>query len=241
MRLSIIGIFAFLLCNTHVYSNLLTNGSFENEPGSSLGSQGYYTQSITSSATTFTINGWTFGRLAGNNNGNPRFHWYETNDRPSWTNLPQDGDWAIQLNSDNRDSRLWVEQTVAVTAGLVYELSFHYIDESVGSFEDDEVGVTASISGVVTSSNSFQYRDDDFPASLTDTWRNETIRFTPGSSGNITIRFTDLIPSSNVQQNVLLDNISLQVVPEASAIIAFLTVTAACLVQRRQRKKRNAS
>ncbi|MEM1157060.1 MAG: hypothetical protein AAF649_08725 [Verrucomicrobiota bacterium] len=203
-----------------VHSNLLTNGSFENEPASSQDNQGYYTQNITSSATTFTINGWTFGRLAGSNSGSPRFHWYETNDRPSWTNLPQDGDWAIQLNSDNRNSRLWVEQTVSVTAGLEYELSFYYIDEAVGSFEDDEVGVTASISGVVVSSTDFQYRDDDFPASLTDTWRNETIRFTPGTSGNITIRFTDLIPSSNVQQNVLLDNISLQVVPEASAATA---------------------
>ncbi|MEM6822310.1 MAG: hypothetical protein AAF558_10265 [Verrucomicrobiota bacterium] len=200
-------------------ANLLTNGSFETEPATSQGGQGYYTQSITSSATTFTINGWTFGRLNGNNNGNPRFHWFSSTNRPGWTNLPQDGNWALQLNSDNRNSRLFVEQTVAVTAGLEYELSFYFIDES--AFSGADIGVTATISGApVTTINT------DFTTSLNDTWVNETIRFTANSSGDVTLRFTDLIPSSNVQQNVILDNFSLTVVPEADTILSLIALGA---------------
>jgi len=190
---------------TQLKANLLTNGSFETHDAAVNSGSGL-TQFI-DNPTTYLNNSWTFGRTAGTG-GNPRFHWYSTTNQQTWQNNPQDGSYAIQLNSDNTTDFIYVEQSVNVISGTLYQLSFFYVDESAFTITNP-TSVRADLTGAFVGNQTFTNTIDN-------TWQQGIITFTAASTGSLTIRFTDQPPAANNNQNVSMDNISLIVVPEPS-------------------------
>lgn len=187
--------------------NLLTNGSFETHDAVVDSGSGK-TQNI-DNPTTYLDNSWTFGRTQGTG-GNGRYHWYSTTNKQTWQNNPQDGSYAIQLNSDNGSDFIYVEQAVNVVSGSYYELSFYFIDESAFGIADPS-GMQVVLSGAFSSTQTFTN-------TINDTWEQGTISFVASITGSLNIRSTDNPPTGNNQQNISLDNIVL-VVPEPSTYL----------------------
>jgi|GEM_PF-925061 len=215
-------------------TNLISNGGFESSaPATNASSfdadQGYYTQ-LVYTATTYTIGGWTFGKTGPNYTGGgqrgPRFHWFSTGDPPDWAPTPRTGSFAVQLNSDSTTTRVYMEQSVNLTAGQLYVLSFYFIDENNSNAP---VGVqVSSPSGSGLTTTTFSYTSPG-PGTGDDTWQYAEIYFTASSTGSHTFRLTDMA-TTNTNQNVILDDIALFAIPEPSTYAAgvLLLVSIGC-------------
>lgn len=215
------------------YANLIVNGSFES-PGAA------YTSDYAAIASN-TLPSWT--STVGNGTG-PANYLSALNSSAYWIPNPQSGSYCVQLDSSDTaafySTGASLSQTVALTAGVSYLLTFYMSAETNGA----GTPVTSQIN-VILNGGGFANQNMVNPATGTTgfqaswsgaakanpepSWVQWGLTFTPTVTGNVTIKFQDVWVNNSVSSNSSLDNIDLSVVPEMThwSIFALFATTVA--------------
>ena len=195
-------------------ADLIVNGGFENAPlqnsgnnpkGVDFGGTAYYANSVPVS-----LNGWTFGYdgTLDNYGGIAEVEWYGDPSKKSWNQMPADGNFAVELNSDAFRGRIYAQASLndKLLVGQTYTLTFNLAPE---------LGVTApgEVSAVV-SIDSVEYTKT---VEALSGWTAETITFVATSESPV-IRFYDGIYGSGLNTNfyndINLDDVALTSAPQ---------------------------
>jgi hypothetical protein len=231
-------------------ANLLVNGDFES-PGAA------FTANYGPIAAN-TIPGWT--SAVGNGIG-PANYYNANNSTAIWIPNPQSGNYSVQIDSSTEALPAYtvggsLSQTVSLTAGVPYVLSF-YISAEVDTVDINgvQVATTTQVNVLLngggfanqnmvnptTGSTGFQATWNGAPKADPElSWVQYSLSFTPTATGNVTIQFQDVWVNNAASSNASLDNIDLQAVPEMthwSIFTAFAAITALSSVWHRKRKR----
>lgn len=123
-----------------------------------------------------------------------------------------------------------LEQTLGLSAGVTYQLSFAYTDDGGGVAPlDFSLGTLVSGSVDPTGLNAFT----DFGA--TTPWQVFTAEFTPSVSGDVALRFTT---ASGSFGGPYLDAVSVSEVPEAGSLLPLAGLVGTAWLWRRRRAGR---
>ncbi len=160
------------------------------------------------------IPGWT---TQAGNAANDNVYVATANSGANWIPNPQSGPYSIQLDSTSNDplgtTPSSISQTITVTAGQSYVLSFWFTTEVKPNLTSI-IQVNLTGRGGFTSTNSYS---TTAPANITQSnavWVHITQTFTPTRNGNFTITFADISTSDS---NASLDNVSVTIIPEPAA------------------------
>lgn len=196
---------------SNAFANLFSNGSFENPviAGSQNDGQIYYAYDLTG------LTDWaSFGNVIVARNVNS--YWKGT-DGSQYINL--------QFSTSN-----YIEQTIATVAGGTYRIKFDLsCDNLFGQWNRDDCTLGVSLNG--TTLNTFKPSTD---AAQTLTWDSISLDFTATSSSS-SIRFFDAANFTNFV-GPMLDNVSVEAVPEPASILALTFGSFALIVNRKRRK-----
>ncbi len=215
--------------------NLLTNGSFEQYSGGATDARFPDTlQGITSQ------NGWTLNDSnhalfqSASSFADAAQHYYQG------TN----GSYFTEFAGAGADGREWAEQTVSIIGGQTYRLSF---DHASGGIWWQSAGIWVStggtafdvdLSGAFSYSHTYTHPTSAFdgttpPAGLNPTsWVSDSYDFTPGSSGNLTVRFTALNGGTNWIDNTSLTTVT--AAPEPTGAVLLGAAGLLAIVRRRR-------
>ena len=215
LNLALLTAIALVGTGVQVRANLLTNGSFES-PGSSL------TTNYTDVNSGTSITGWT--TKISSNFGFPSsdgsVFYAATNNTAAWLPTAANGNYFIQLDSTSQCCGNYsvgssIAQSFNVNQGVTYRLTFS-LNNEVNSSGASQALVSFTGSGYHTAN------DQAFTISQTagngttkanTLWSTESYTFTATGTGLTTLKFTD---GPGCNNNVSLDNISVEVVPEFS-------------------------
>jgi hypothetical protein len=208
-------------------ANLFVNGDFESvgpAPGSP--ASAYTTDYAAISANTLT--GWTSSVDTVVNAGN---YLSATGSSASWIPDPSSGNYCIQLDS-SQTTDLYavgnsVNQTVNLTAGLAYQLTFYLSAEAArGQPVTSTLDVILNGGGFTNFTTEFTAtRPGNDTKTTISGWILQTLNFTATTSGAVNFTFLDVYTANATSSNSALDNINLTVVPEFSN---GMIVTALC-------------
>lgn len=198
--------------NVRANANLLTNGSFES-PGAAL------TTDYVGVGSGNAITGWT--TQAGNGPGG-NVYYAATGNTAAWLPNASGGNYFVQLDSTTQccTSGAYtvgssIAQSFNVTAGFTYLLTFN-INNEVNSAGQSQALVSFSGPGYATANDQsftvFQQPGNGTTKANT-LWAAESYTFTATATGLTTLKFTD---GPGCNNNVSLDNVSVEVVPEFS-------------------------
>lgn len=189
--------------------NLLTNGDFSNIGTVTL-NNGY--AAVGSGG---LIPGWT--TQIGSANG-ANVYVATANSGAYWIPNPQSGPYSIQLDSTSNTGLGTVpssiSQTVTVTAGQTYLLSYWFTTEVKANLTTI---LQTTLSGAFSNVSTHSTTAGPSITQSSAVWIHVTQTFTATTSGNLTIRFADISTSDS---NASIDNISLTVIPEPAAYAA---------------------
>ncbi|MEI8234244.1 MAG: hypothetical protein WCH57_06110 [Verrucomicrobiota bacterium] len=207
-------------------ANLIVNGGFENAPlqnsgdnpkGVNFGGTAYYANSVPVS-----LNGWTFGYdgTLDNYGGIAEVEWYSDPLKRSWNQMPADGNFAVELNSDAFRGRMYAQASLndKLLVGQAYTLTFNLAPE-LGVTSLGKVSAVISIDGV-------EYTKT---VEALSGWTAETITFVATSESPV-IRFYDGIYGSGLNTNfyndINLDDVTLIPPPQTPEPSAFFALAA---------------
>jgi Protein of unknown function (DUF642) len=208
-------------------ANLFVNGDFElvgPAPGSPAST---YTTDYAAISTN-TLTGWTSSvdTVAGAGN-----YISTAGSSADWIPNPISGNYCIQLDSSQTTDLYTVgnsvSQTVNLTAGLAYQLTFYMSAEAArGQPVTSKLDVILNGSGFTNFTTEFTASrpGNDTKATMSD-WIFQTLNFTATTSGAVNFTFLDMYVANGTSSNSALDNIDLSVVPEFSN---GMIVTALC-------------
>ena len=211
LNFALLTILALVGTRVHVEANLLSNGSFE-QPGASL-TTNYVGLGSTSGY------GWTT-QVSNAPGGAGNVFYAAANNTASWLPNPSNGNYFVQLDSTNQSGSGYtvgssIAQSFNVTQGTTYHVSFD-LNNEVGGSGTSQVLLSFNGAGYQTA-NAQAFTISQTAGNGTNRgntlWSTESYTFTATSTGLTTIKFTDGPGCSN---NVSLDNVSVEVVPEFS-------------------------
>lgn len=190
--------------------NLLLNGSFES---------GTFTQNnlvfpdrmdLVNGSTAVT--GWTVGSSSAG-----YVWWLEGPDYNA-----QDGNRAIDLDSNGHQPYGYIQQTFATTPGMQYKVSGYFASEFNGGPAVTTVQINGNVIGTATT-GSGNYGGISFNNLI---WTSETFNFTADSTSS-TLRFQDdtTVNGPNGYDNPVIDDISVQAVPDATSTWLLLSLS----------------
>lgn len=195
-------------------ANLLNNGSFEHGSFTPPREDGVVQLFNGSSA----ISGWVVFANGAGLGGDIA---WESASNP-WQFKPSDGDKFIDLTGYDNDTRnphggISLAQNVALTPGQTYSLGF---DMGSSRFYDNQINpmVSVTVNGVP---QQMTFTGNNTTANDASEARNHWERFTysfVADGGNAVVKFVGVTPKT--QRVLLLDNVSLAVVPEPSTVVA---------------------
>lgn len=149
---------------------------------------------------------------------------------------PSDGNYSIDLNGSPGGPG-GVQTIVPTTVGTTYRVTFDIAaftapgsTTNPKTFETTAAGVTTQFSLTTTDNYSLPF---DLP--LTVTWSTRSFDFVANSSSS-TVSFVSTVPTESA--GILLDNVSIEAVPEPGST-AIAGIGVAVLVLRRRRDTRN--
>ena len=135
----------------------------------------------------------------------------------------------LSFNAGNATADSWAYQDFATTAGTTYTVSFAFANFGVSSTQQLNVELSDSNAGVL-SSNSFW--DATGGGDLSAIWNSNSVTFT-AAGATTRLTFSDA-GSTTYSTDLLVDNVSVQAVPEPMTMLA-LVGGAAALLRRRRR------
>lgn len=197
-------------------ANLLVNGSFE-QPGAAL------TTNYTGVGSGGQVTGWT--TQAGNGPGGTVYY-AATNNTANWLPNASGGNYFVQLDSTTQCCNAGaysvgssIAQSFNVAQGVTYQLTFD-LNTEVGQ-PGQQSQVLLSFAGAYSTQNgtsagpafTIAQAPGNGTTKANTLWTTETYTFTATSTGLTTLRFTD---GPGCNNNVALDNVSVEVVPEFS-------------------------
>jgi hypothetical protein len=210
-------------------ANLIVNGDFElvgPAPGSPAST---YTTDYAALSTN-TLTGWTSSVDTVVGAGN---YISAAGSRADWIPNPISGNYCIQLDS-SQTTDLYavgnsVSQTVNLTAGLAYQLTFYMSAEAArGQPVTSKLDVILNGGGFTNFATEFAAtRPGDDTKTTMSGWILQTLNFTATTSGAVNFTFLDIYVANGTSSNSALDNIDLSVVPEFSN---GMIVTALCAI-----------
>jgi len=234
-------VFCFVLwiVSTHsVSANLFVNGDFElvgPAPGNPAST--YTTNYAAISPDTLT--GWT-----STVNPTPGAATYLSTAGSSadWIPDPISGNYSIQLDSSTTPDLYTlgnsISQTVNLTAGLAYQLTFYMSAEAArGQPVTSNLNVILNGAGFTNFTTAFMVTrpGTDTKATMSG-WILQTLNFTATTSGDVNFTFLDVYVPNGTSTNSSLDNLNLAVVPEFSNG-AIVTALCAILVFWQSRRR----
>lgn len=208
-------------------ANLFVNGDFELVgPAPGTPASTYTTDYAAISANTLT--GWTSSVDTVVGAGN---YISAAGSSADWIPNPISGNYCIQLDSSQTPDLYTVgnslNQTVNLTAGLAYQLTFYMSAEAArGQPVTSKLDVILNGAGFTNFATEFTATrpGDDTKATISD-WILQTLNFTATTSGAVNFTFLDIYVANGTSSNSALDNVDLSVVPEFSNGVI---VTALC-------------
>jgi hypothetical protein len=199
-------------------ANLIVNGDFElvgPAPGSPAST---YTTDYAAISTN-TLTGWTSSVDTVVNAAN---YLSATGSSASWIPDPSSGNYCIQLDS-SQTTDLYavgnsVSQTVNLTAGLAYQLTFYMSAEAArGQPVTSKLDVILNGGGFSNFTTEFTAtRPGNDTKTTMSGWILQTLNFTAATSGAVNFTFLDTYVANATSSNSALDNIDLTVLPEFS-------------------------
>ena len=211
LNLALLTVIALVGTGVQAHANLLVNGSFES-PGASL----------TTNYTNIGNNGvssWTT-QVSNGPAGTGSVFYAATGNTASWLPNASNGNYFVQLDSTNQCCGNYtvgssIAQSLSVTQGVTYRLTFD-INNEVGGSGASQVLLSFAGQGYHTANDqafTISQTSGNGTTKANTLWSNESYTFTAVATGLTTVKFTD---GPGCNNNVSLDNVSLDVVPEFS-------------------------
>lgn len=210
MKLNLALLTAFLVLGTGVqaHANLLTNGSFE-QPGAAL------TTDFTNVGSGNAITGWT---TQTSNGPGGSVYYAASNNTAGWLPNPSNGNYFVQLDSTSQCCGSYtvgssIAQSFNVTIGTTYRLTFD-LNNEVASNGASQALVSFRGPGYQTANDqafTISQAAGNGTTKANTLWMSESYTFTATATGLTTLKFTD---GPGCNNNVSLDNVSVEVVPE---------------------------
>ena len=198
-----------------VQANLLTNASFES-PGASL------TTNYASVGSGTAVTGWTTQVSLSGGAPSPAgsVFYAASNNTASWLPNASNGNYFVQLDSTNACCGNYtvgssIAQSFNVTQGVTYRLTFD-LNNEVNQGGASQALVSFTGAGYQTANAqafTISQAAGNGTTKANTLWFNESYTFTATATGSTTLKFTD---GPGCNNNVSLDNISVEVVPEFS-------------------------
>lgn len=212
LNLAFLTVLALLGTGTQLQANLLVNGGFE-QPGATL------TTNYANVGSGNAVTGWTT-QISNGPAGTGSVFYAAQGNTADWLPNPSNGNYFVQLDSTNDCCGSYtvgssIAQSFNVTQGQTYRVTFD-INNEVNHSGASQVLLSFAGNGYSTSNDQaftiFQASGNGTSKANT-LWTPETYTFTASTTGSTTLKFTD---GPGCNNNVSLDNVSVEVVPEFS-------------------------
>lgn len=228
----------WILAAQSASANLFVNGDFElvgPAPGSPAST---YTTDYAAISTN-TLTGWT---STVNTTPGAATYLSSAGSSADWIPDPISGNYSIQLDSSQTPDLYTlgnsISQTVNLTAGLAYQLTFYMSAEAArGQPVTSNLNVILNGAGFTNFITAFTATrpGNDTKATMSG-WILQTLNFTATTSGDVNFTFLDVYVPNGTSTNSSLDNLNLAIVPEFSNG-AIVTALCALLVFWQSRRR----
>ncbi len=211
LNLALLTVIALVGTGVQAHANLLANGSFE-QPGASLTTN--YTNIGNGG-----VSGWTT-QVSNGPGGTGSVFYAATGNTANWLPNAFNGNYFVQLDSTNDCCGSYtvgssIAQSFNVTQGATYRLTFD-INNEVNHSGASQVLLSFTGQGYQTANDqafTISQAAGNGTTKANTLWTNESYTFTAVATGTTTVKFTD---GPGCNNNVSLDNVSVEVVPEFS-------------------------